>query len=422
MKLINYTLLYTSIALFFIVGVWATIFYVNMLDEIYDSIDDGLANSKLLIIQKAQNDTSLVYKNQFGESNYSIRPVSEKIALATYDQYKDTLIYMDNEEDHEPVRLLTTTFSVTGNKFYELKIISSMVEEDDLMEDLFYSVLWLYVILIASVLVVNNVVLRKVWKPFYQLIEHLKSYRLDKGNSPSTVQTSVKEFKLLNETITALLDRNLETYNSQKQFIENASHELQTPLAISINKLELLAEKSGVSEEQVKTIGNVIESLERLTRLNKSLLLISKIENKQFAAEEEVSLNDITKKIMNDFMDLAEFKEVDLVYSEEGNLVKRMNKDLAEILISNLLKNAIVHNVKGGVVEIAVNKNSFSISNTGSRKALNQDKLFSRFYKESEEKGTTGLGLSIIKAILDLYRGSVAYTFSDKHSLLIRFD
>ncbi len=422
MKLINYTLLYTSIALLFIVGVWAGIFYINMLDEIYDSIDDGLDNSKLLIIQKAQTDSTLLYKKQFGESNYAIQQMPEKNALTAHDHYKDTLLYMDNEEDYEPVRLLTTTFSVGGNQFYELKIISSMVEEDDLMEDLFYSVLWLYLILIASVLVVNSVVLRKVWKPFYRLIEYLQWYTLEKDSVKVPGNTVIKEFKLLNQTISGLLERNKEAYNSQKQFIENASHELQTPLAASINKLELLAEKSEGSDEQLQAIGQVIQSLERMTRLNKSLLLLSKIENNQFFAEELVCFNSLFKNVLEDYSDLAEFKEVHIMLREEGVLNKQMNRDLAEILIGNLLKNAIVHNVKGGTIEITVSENSFCIMNTGPLKALNNEKLFSRFYKESVEKGTTGLGLSIVKAILDVYKGSIHYTFSDKHAMIVRLD
>jgi len=421
MKLINYTLLYTSIALLFIVGAWAGIFYVNMLDEIYDSIDDGLANSKLLIVQKAQTDTSLLYKNEFGESNYSIQQITESKALATHDLYKDTLLYMESEEDKEPVRMLTTSFAAPAGKFYELKIISSMVEEDDLIEDLFYSVLWLYIILIVSVLFVNNIVLKKVWKPFYHAIDYLQLYKLGKSSTTIPVSTKVKEFKLLNETVSTLLARNLEAYNSQKQFIENASHELQTPLAISISKLELLTEKEDTSGDQLQTISQVIQSLERMTRLNKSLLLLSKIENKQFASDERVDFNILFKQTMDDFLDLSEFKEVHIVYYEEGHLIKRMNKDLAQILVSNLLKNAIVHNVVGGTVDITVRENFFSISNNGALNALNSEKLFSRFYKESVEKGTTGLGLSIVKAILDLYKGSISYDFSDKHIMGVHF-
>lgn len=419
MKLINYTLLYISIALFFIIGIWAAIFYVNMLDEIYDSIDDGLSNSKLLIIQKAYTDTSLLYKSQFGESNYSIRQVSRSSALLAQDVYKDTLMYMDNEQDYEPVRMLTTIFSVPGEKFYELKIISSMVEEDDLIEDLLYSVLWLYLVLIVSVIVVSNWAIRKVWKPFYQLIEYLSLFRLGKGNAEVPVQTDIKEFKLLNETIKALLERNLEAYNSQKQFIENASHELQTPIAISINKLELLAEQSDIKEEQLHAIANVIDTLGRLTRLNKSLLLLSKIENKQFVEEEYVNFNEIIKKTIEDFSDLAEYKEVKIAYHEQGRLIKYMNRDLADILISNLLKNAVTHNVKGGMIEIEAHEKFFSIVNTGMSKTLNSDRLFSRFYKESAEKGTTGLGLSIVKAIVDLYKGRISYSFSDKHKMVV---
>ncbi len=422
MKLINYTLLYMSIALLFIIGVWAAIFYVNMLDEIYDSIDDGLDNYKTLIIQKAQTDTSVLYKKEFGESNYAIQKVSGEKALSAHDTYRDTLLYMNNEEDFEPVRLLTTTFSVSGNRYYELKIISSMVEEDDLIEDLFYAVLWLYLVLMVSILLVNHLVLKKIWKPFYQLIEYLQAFKLSKGKTPHVVQTNVKEFKLLNETIMDLLERNVETYNSQKQFIENAAHELQTPLAISINKLELLSEGTELREEQAHTIGQVVQSLERLTRLNKSLLLLSKIENKQFVEEESVNLNSIFKRLIEDFSDFSHFKEVELVYHEQGLCIQKMNKDLAEILITNLLKNAIVHNVTGGIVEITIQPSAFIVANTGMSKTLNSEKLFRRFYKDSAEKGSTGLGLPIVKAILDLYHARINYVFSGQHVMQITFE
>lgn len=422
MKLINYTLLYMSIALVVIVGIWATIFYVNMLDEIYDSIDDGLDNYKTLIIQKAQTDTSVLYKKEFGEGNYAVKKVSAKNALSARDTYTDTLLYMNNEEDFEPVRLLTTTFSLSGNRYYELKVISSMVEEDDLIEDLFYAVLWLYLVLMLSVLLINHVVLKKIWEPFYQLIENLQVFKLSKDKIPHAIQTSVKEFKLLNETVIDLLSRNIETYNSQKQFIENAAHELQTPLAISINKLELLSESAELSEEQAHAIGQVVQSLERLTRLNKSLLLLSKIENKQFIEEEEVNFNVLFKHLMDDFADFSHFKTVKLICREEGVCIQKMNKDLAEILVMNLLKNAIVHNVAEGLVDITIFSSAFVISNTGVSKALNREKLFTRFYKDSTEKGTTGLGLSIVKAILDLYRARINYTFSGQHVMKISFE
>lgn len=420
MKLLNHTLKYLSITLFVIISIWAAIFYINMLDEVYDSLDDGLDNYKILIIKRAQEDSTILTKNTFAESNYEIREIAEKEALSRKDIHADTLMYTLNEEDFEPFRMLSSAFTL-NSRYYELKVISSMVEEDDLIEDLLYSLIWLYIAMIASILIVNNFLLKKTWKPFYQLLDQLKQFKLGKDPVIVPAETQVKEFKELNEAVSLLISRSLEAYNGQKQFIENASHELQTPLAISINKLELLSEREDVNEENLIAIGQVIQTLERLTRLNKSLLLLSKIENKQFQENELVHINTIFKNLIEEFRDFADYKNVSLTLEENGQLNASMNKNLAEILITNFIKNAIVHNVSNGFVKITVNSSSFTISNSGSDKALDQDKIFLRFQKKSNEKNTTGLGLAIVKAIANLYGLSVAYSFDKVHHMTVRF-
>lgn len=421
MRLLNHTLKYLSIALFLIVSIWAVIFYFNMLDEVYDSIDDGLENNKMLIIQKAQEDTLVLRRNAFAEGNYVIREIDMDVALAIKDTYKDSLMFMLSEEDFEPVRLLTTAFERQGS-YYELKVISSMVEEDDLIEDLLYAIIWLYVVLIASIVLLNNVLLKKVWKPFYLLLDQLKNFRLGKDALITPAKTNVKEFQVLNEAVTSLLQHTLETYNSQKQFIENASHELQTPLAISINKLELLAEKNELDGESMETIGQVIRMLERLTRLNKSLLLLSRIENKQFLQQENVHINEIVQRLVSEFSHFADYRDVTLRYREEAQLYGHLNKDLAEILVSNLLKNAIVHNTAGGEVEIVVTAAQLTISNSGKPVSLEKELIFGRFHKNTDDVNATGLGLAIVKAITDTYGISTGYAFRDgRHVMSLHF-
>ena len=420
MKLLNHTLKYLSITLFVIISIWAAIFYVNMLDEVYDSLDDGLDNYKLLIIKKAEEDSSILSKKEFAESNYEIRELPESIAISRKDVHQDTLMYMLNEEDYEPVRMLTSAFTL-NDKYYELKVISSMVEEDDLIEDLLYSLIWLYVAMIASILIVNNFLLKKTWKPFYLLLDQLKQFKLGKDAMITPAETQVKEFKELNEAVSLLLDRTLETYQGQKQFIENASHELQTPLAISINKLELLSEREDLTENNLVAIGQVIQTLERLKRLNKSLLLLSKIENKQFQDNEQIDINAIFKNLIEEFSDFAEYKNVQISFQENGQLYTFMNKNLAEIFITNFLKNAIVHNTENGSVDVTVNSSSFTVHNSGSNVPLDGQRIFQRFHKKSNEKNNTGLGLAIVKAISDLYGLSVKYDFDNGHKMTVSF-
>ncbi len=421
MKLLNHTLKYLSITLFVIISIWAAIFYINMLDEVYDSLDDGLDNYKLLIINKAGEDSTILSKTEFAESNYEIREIPEAIALQRKDTHVDTLMYMVNEEDYEPVRMLTSAFRM-NNRYYELKVIASMVEEDDLIEDLLYSLIWLYLAMIASILLVNNFLLRKTWKPFYVLLEQLRGFKLGKDPMLTPAETKVKEFKELNEAVSLLINRSLETYHGQKQFIENASHELQTPLAISINKLELLTEKEDMDEANLMAVGQVIQTLERLTRLNKSLLLLSKIENKQFQENERVDINAVFKNLIEEFTDFADYKNVTISYQEHGQLYADMSKNLAEIFVTNFLKNAIVHNDSNGWVQVIVNPTSFTITNSGSDVPLDKDKVFQRFQKKSNEKNTTGLGLAIVKAIADLYGLSVTYFYQNGHQMTVSFE
>lgn len=421
MKLLNHTTKYFSIALLVIIGVWAVVFYFNMLDEVYDSLDDGLDNYKLLIIEKAQKDSTVLYKTEFEESNYSIREMPRYQALQVKDLYKDTLMYMVNEEDFEPVRILTTAFERNG-RYYQLKVISSMVEEDDLISDLLSAIVLLYLAMLVSILIFNNLLLKRIWKPFYNLIDQLKVFRLGNDKMIQPNRSSVEEFQLLNETVESLIKRTLDTYNSQREFIENASHELQTPLAISINKLELLAEKNSLSANDMTAVGSVIQTLERLTRLNKSLLLLSKIENRQFQDDTLVTLNDVVRITVTEFGDFASFKNIKLSIREKGPLQKRMHADLAQILVANLVKNAIVHNYAGGSVEILITSTELTVTNTGRQSELNGEKIFERFHKETKEGHATGLGLAIVKAIVALYKLEIMYAYREAHVMKIHFN
>lgn len=408
-----------SAALLIALSVWAFIFYVNMIDEVHDSIDDGLDNSKLLIIHQAELDSTVLHKNVFGEGNYSIRKIGEHQALRHFDEYKDTLMYMENEDDLEPVRLLTTVFEAKENEFYQLKVISSMVEEDDLIEDLFYSLLWLYITLIITILIINVVVLRSMWKPFFEFLNRLSRFKLGKNEEVAPLESKIMEFQVLNTVISDVLENTVRSYHNQKQLIENASHELQTPLAIALNKLQLLAEKPELSEEVVTEIFRTIETLERLTRLNKSLLLLSRIENKQFLNEEKVNLNELVRTVLTDFEDQIAHKELELRVIEENELDIQMNAELARILLTNLVKNAIRHNFRKGIIEVKVTSAYFEIANSGSEKPLDQKAVFTRFYKESKDKASTGLGLAIVKSITDVsgYQIGYVHTVSDTVSM-----
>jgi signal transduction histidine kinase len=420
MKVLNYTTSYFAILLLLIISIWATIFYYAMLDEIYDSIDDGLDNQKGLIIQRVAVDSSILRKSNFEEGDYAIREISDGTVHNFHDVFIDTMMYMQNEKDFEPVRLLRTVF-VHNGKYYQMEVITSMVEEDDLMGALFYSILWLYVGLVGSILLLNNILLKRIWRPFYHLLRQLKAFRLEKPAEVQVPETRIDEFVVLNDTIKKLLQSNIDAYNSQKHFIENASHELQTPLAISISKLEALAESGTLSKEQLELLATSMDNLQKLTRLNKSLLLLFKIENKQFTNEEEVNINQEIKRIAADFSDQLEFRKLQVSIDEQETATVMMNADLAGILFTNLIRNAILHNYPGGSINIIIRQHTVEVINTSNSSALPDQHLFTRFSKTETATTSNGLGLSLVKAIVQLYDFKVRYSYKDRHHFVVTF-
>ena len=413
MKLLNYTSKYFAWLLFFVLTGWAVIFYFQMLDEIYDSMDDGLENQKLLVIRNTREKDSMLIKSDFGDGYYTLNTISEKSALSFKDSYRDTLMYMHNEQDYEPVRLLESVFK-QNNQYYKVKVITSMVEEDDLIENLLFSILWLYLGLILSILILNNLILKKVWNPFYKLLENLRNFKIEKDHKIDLEESKIEEFNTLNEDINDLIIKSVRSYQSQKQFIENASHEIQTPIAIAINKLELLLEDNHLEEKQASKIISAIENLERLSRFNQSLLLLAKIENKQFPETQEINLNELTENILKNFEDLIAHKNARLKVDSKEQLILSINPDLAQILLTNLIKNAIIHNPDSGLIRISISSECWRISNPGDE-SLDQKHLFTRFQKVKDSSRSSGLGLAISRAIASLYNLDLSYHFQDGH-------
>jgi signal transduction histidine kinase len=419
MKLINHTLLFLSAILLVTVSLWAVLFYYQLMTHFKATVDEGLANYKIVLIDKLKDDRAVSKQDVFAENIYIIRSVSEDYALQVRDSYKDTLLFSSIKNKSYHTRLLTTAFVATDGKYFEMKLISQELDHGKLIKNLATSLLWLFLFLFISSILVNNFVLKKTWKPFYELLKYLNDFSLEKNRLHEPSKTKIKEFILLNKSIQNLLRTSADSYNSQKQFIENASHELQTPLAIGINKLELLAGEEGLSEEQIGRIGNIIEVLQRLSNLNKSLLLLSKIDNKQFIAEEQLSFNEIFSRIIADFSDFSDYRRIRIIYHSEDIWHHRINKELADILVMNLLKNAIFHNRQGGEVIIRISTSSFTIENTSDEPQMMADKLFVRFNQTARSKNSTGLGLSIAKAIADASGLFVTYAYNGRHSFSI---
>ena len=405
-----------------LLSIWAVVFYYAMFNEIHDSIDDGLENRKMLLIARANEDISLLDKPQYDEYLFTVKQVNYNDYRGFKDVYKDSVMYMVNEKDYEPVRLLESVFK-KNEDYYKISVVTSMVEEDDQINNLLKYTLILYAVLVLSILLLNNLFLRKVWRPFYRILDQLKVYQLEKNEPIEFNATNIEEFSLLNKSIEKLLIKTQQSYANQKQFIENASHELQTPLAIAINKLELLFEDETLSETQAEQLQQTLENLERLTRLNRSLLLISKIENDQFQTREEVDVQAVIDKIISDFSEMLTHKNQQVNFDADHKTVKNANSDLIYILFSNLIRNTISHGRSSSEISMKLTDNNFVISNYSHVDSLQNESIFQRFKKIGNNANSTGLGLSIAKSIAEKFGFTLEYHFQNgQHYFTVEFN
>ena len=422
MKLIHHAISKRSIVMIVILAFWAGFFFFSILDEILDETDDSLENYKHLIIQQVLRDTAAIHNNSDLMSQYFIKEISETQAIHYEERYFDSTRFYEIEYEFDPVRVLKTAFQGQDKKFYELTIMISTLEQGDMIIAILWSIVILYVTLLICILVVSEFVFRKSLSPLYKLLDWLNNFTLGGKNSPLKNPTKIKEFQKLNDTILKMTRRNEEMYSQQKQFIENASHELQTPLAICQNKLELLAERPDCTEGQLEELEDIHRNIGRIVKLNKSLLLLSRIENGQFHEIKEITLNPIIKELTEDFQEIYEHKKLHIEIKEDAICNVRMNESLANILITNLLKNAMIHTPNEGNIIVHIQSSGVTFANSTEGDSLDQSRLFTRFYQaDNKKKESTGLGLAIVQSIINLYHFQISYFFDGKHHFDLRF-
>lgn len=337
MKLIHYTFRNLSIPLLIILTAWACCFYFVIMHEIDDETNDSLENYKEIIIKSVLADSTLLRDHVDIMTKYYIREVPEAEAELDKDEFFDSTTYIEIEMEYEPVRVLRTWFMTSDRKYYELTIETSTLEKEDMAEAIFWSIIILYVSLLCCILLVSHFVFKSSFRPLYTLVKWLKEYRPGKQPAPLVNETQVEEFKILNTAIQTAMERNTAMYNQQKQFVENASHELQTPLAICMNKLELLSEDPDCTEEQLSEIAGINHTLRGIIKTNKSLLLLSRIDNKQFPDTSGIEFNKLIDRLLPDFKEMYEYKNIQVSYTETGLLTYTMNESLAATLVLSLI-------------------------------------------------------------------------------------
>ncbi len=332
-----------------------------------------------------------------------------------YRFYLDTLA-----NENEPYRVLRSPVRIEDKPFVFMARIN-LVESEDMIAGIALLFIGLVSALLVGLYFITKRLSRELWKPFYATLEKVEHFELDKNTRTDFVGSDIEEFYRLNQSVSKLLEKNVAIFKSQKEFIENASHELQTPLAAFQGKLDVLAQQLPFTQDLSNTMSDLNDSISRLTRINKNLLLLSRMENEQYTAQHEVSINEILTKQLTFFAEQAEEKNIIIQLNDSLPCLTVANATLTEIAVSNLLLNSLRHNQINGRIVIEISKTGLWIANTGVSRALNGEKIFQRFSQQGSTGGN-GLGLSIVKKISDLHGWSLKYRYEkDLHIFELSF-
>jgi signal transduction histidine kinase len=420
MKLLNKTTRSYLIYSFVTLLITIPIFYFAVKSVLLHAVDKSLKTQMRDIRANLPDVHSQSDLEAWSRLDKDIRLL--KATTRSPDRISTTYFYNGRHHEKEPYREISGTITVGGN-IYTLIISSSLVENEDLLGSILLVETLLLILLMGGILLINRAMSRKIWQPFYAALNHIKDFDVNRRNNATFRKSNIEEFEALNNAINNLFNRSYETYLQQKEFTENASHELQTPLAIFQNKLELLMQTVPLTEEQAGLILDLESTNSRLRRLNKSLLLLAKIENRQFGDKEPVNITELTERIVQQVAERASEAGVSIEEKYNGSLNIKANRNLIEMLLINLLINAVRHNRENGTVKISIYNKTLAICNTGTSTPLHE-KIFERFYKGDNNKTREGmgLGLAIAENICRLFGFNLTYRFEDGlHCFTVNF-
>lgn len=405
-KLLNKTLKVYILFSLIVLLISAPLFYL-LADKLF--IDD--ADEALLLRKKEFEAYNLSALKTTDIPKWNAFNRDVKIEVSKSEILHDSIFYqffVDTlANENEPYRVLLSPVTIEHKPFVLMARIN-LIESEDMIK----GIALLFIVILSTLLIglyfITKRLSKRLWKPFYSTLEKIEQFELDKNPKTYFLDSDIEEFSRLNQSVKKLLEKNIDIYESQKEFIENASHELQTPLAAFQAKLDTLAQQLPFTNELGKTLSDLNDSVSRLNRINRNLLLLSRIENNQYATLEEISIDEALKKQVAFFTEQAEGNDISIHLKYTEPCTKKANATLLEIGISNLLLNALRHNHKDGMIAISLYKDALTIANTGASTALDKEKLFQRFTQPGIAGGN-GLGLAIIKKISDVHGWSLNY-------------
>jgi signal transduction histidine kinase len=418
MRLISKTIIYyllISIPLLLLAGYFS---YYQIDNALSDETDETLLkesnqSERLIVDAPLGNSIYLSY-----DSLSFIQPVKN---IQYHHSYSDTSIFDNAEKEFVNYRVLKNTIK-KNTDYYLVVVLKSTLDKEDLKESLFLAFALIICFLTAAFFVVNLILSKALWKPFYKTLFKLTSYDVKKQQNENFESAEIFEFNQLNSALNEMVKKLQVDFLQQKEFTENASHEMQTPLAIIKTSVSTLMQSDRLNVLEINELEVIENTVKKLSLLNKTLLLFTKIENQQFSKSQIVNINEVIKSSLQQYSDFIKIKNIRVSLNLGSDLPISMNPMLADILVSNLLKNAIRHNFEGGEIIISSHENKISFMNSGETLSIHPDEMFIRFKKNDGSNESLGLGLSLVKTILEFYNYKISYSsINSSHQFSIDF-
>jgi signal transduction histidine kinase len=374
-------------------------FYTLIHRKIQHEVDEILSSQvehvRLRLKQRALPDTPL--------TGWTDNPRIERVSSPGTTRFSNE-IQFDSLDDNRRVTLrqLVQTVRVNG-QFYRVRMQVPYYEFDELARDVSTGVILAFLGLMSLSVLIGLGLARRLWRPFHATVDQLQHVQLDTGIEPAFPASPVYEFTLLSQSLTALTQKLRRQFRLQKQFTENASHELQTPLAVATAELDQLRQSDRLTESDHDHLTQASAALSRLSQVNRSLLLLTQVENDQFIDAEPVDLSTLIGKYVAEYEPFFTHKRIAISQAVTPAIVLTINRQLVSIVLTNLFKNAVRHSESGGYVYLTLTPDALAITNSGLPLPFADSLLFTRFVRNPARPDSTGLGLALVKQIADRY-------------------
>lgn len=419
MKLTTKTIFYYLLISIPLIVISITLSFFIIQKEVKEATDEALYTEKNKATQliQALKPAHTLYISP--DSLSFIQPLSHP--TCDTNKWIDTLIFNPIEKEKVPARQYVSYFQY-HSRYYLIVLTKLAFEDEELLEALWITFGLIIFFLVMSLIVSHYLLSKYLWKPFYDTLHQLQHYNIRSHSSIHLPNTNILEFQHLNKVLYQMIEKIHQDYYQQKEFIENASHEMQTPISVLKTNVNLLLQSPHLREQEMLYLQSIDNTIQKLSSLLKSLLLLSKIENQQFSDTTQISILQLIKQLISFYEPIIQLRKITVHIICQQDTILNMNATLSEVMMQNLLQNAIKYNIPNGKILIDITEQEFRIANTGEPLNIPKKDIFKRFQKGHTQSDSHGLGLAIVQSIVNLYGFQITYQYQNAmHQFIIQF-